>query len=285
MHQARRLWQLLEPCHALVYFAPERTEEYAAAGLRGGWMGYFASRSAPMGAVGAGVVVATFHNFAPRMVERAIPDAWSFSSPERVLQARHAVASRALRRVLGDGADSPEVAAAAELLRAALTGCDPAGRPLFASYVRLPWPEQPHLALWHAGALLREHRFDGHVATLLVEGLDGVEAHLTLNATGGLDPETLRGMRGWTEEEWAAGAERLRTRGIVDGDGGLTHEGRRLRVAVEEGTDVLAGEPCARLGADGVERVAALVRPVVDAIVDASAFPYPNPVGIPRPGA
>ena len=47
---ARRAWTLFEPIHAIVYFAPEAPEHYTAAGLRGGWMGYFASRSAPMGA-------------------------------------------------------------------------------------------------------------------------------------------------------------------------------------------------------------------------------------------
>ena len=51
MSLARRAWTLYEPIHAIVYFAPEAPEAYKAAGLRGGWMGYFASRSAPMGAV------------------------------------------------------------------------------------------------------------------------------------------------------------------------------------------------------------------------------------------
>ena len=43
------------------------------AGLRGFWMGYFAARSAPMGPVAAPVVTATFFNFNPMMVERALP--------------------------------------------------------------------------------------------------------------------------------------------------------------------------------------------------------------------
>ena len=65
----------------IVYFAPEATEAYKAAGLRGSWMGYFASRSAAMGAVGPEVVTAVFHNFRPSMVSRALPDAWGFSTP------------------------------------------------------------------------------------------------------------------------------------------------------------------------------------------------------------
>jgi hypothetical protein len=57
---ARRLWQVAEPYHALTYFAPEAHRAYEDAGLRGFWRGYFAGRAAPLGAVGAGVVTATF---------------------------------------------------------------------------------------------------------------------------------------------------------------------------------------------------------------------------------
>ena len=96
-HEMRRV---LEPYHSVVYFAPEVRDLYREAGLKGYWMGYFASRSAPMGAVGSETVLATFHNFAPTMVRRAIPDAWSFSSPERVLEARLRVADASLRRLL-----------------------------------------------------------------------------------------------------------------------------------------------------------------------------------------
>ena len=95
---ARRMWQALETLHMTVYFAPEPRDAYRRAGLRGGWMGYFASRAAAMGPVPAEVVMATFYNFHPRMVRRAIPDAWGFAPPERVLAARYEGAGAALRR-------------------------------------------------------------------------------------------------------------------------------------------------------------------------------------------
>ena len=44
-------------------------------------MGYFGARAAPMGAVSAGVVQATFFNFAPVHVQRAVPDVWGSSPP------------------------------------------------------------------------------------------------------------------------------------------------------------------------------------------------------------
>src|SRR5471030_419398 len=62
---AARLKHSLEPLHAVVYFAPEAPERYAAVGLKPGRMTYFASRSAPFGPVGAGAVIATFYNFNP----------------------------------------------------------------------------------------------------------------------------------------------------------------------------------------------------------------------------
>jgi len=68
---ARTLWEATEPVHALVYFAPEVREAFEGAGLRGFWRGYFAGRAAPLGAVGAGVVTATFFGFAPEFVARA----------------------------------------------------------------------------------------------------------------------------------------------------------------------------------------------------------------------
>ena len=86
----------------MIYVAPEAREAYAAAGLKGFWIGYFASRAAPLGAASAQLVAATFINSQERMLARVIPDAWRFSTPERVLEARLDAAERALRRLLGD---------------------------------------------------------------------------------------------------------------------------------------------------------------------------------------
>ena len=46
LSSARTAWRVLEPYHAMIYFTPEAREANAAAGLKGFWMGYFASRSA-----------------------------------------------------------------------------------------------------------------------------------------------------------------------------------------------------------------------------------------------
>jgi hypothetical protein len=114
---ARRMWHLLEPYHATVYFAPEIIGAMRDVGLKGFWMGYFAGRSAPLGPVGPEVVTALFFGFHPSMVARALPDAWDLTSPEEVLAVRLAAVGAALERVLGDAVDGPELAEAADLAR------------------------------------------------------------------------------------------------------------------------------------------------------------------------
>ncbi len=280
---ARTAWRVLEPYHAMIYFAPEARAAYAAAGLKGFWMGYFASRAAPLGSVPASVVTATFFNFHPSMVARAIPDAWRFSSPERVLQARFQAADAALRRLLGSQLASNEIAEAAELAKEAVAGCSVAGRPLFAAYSALQWPTEPHLVLWHAATLLREFRGDGHVVALLAEGLDGCEAHLTLVGTGTVPREAIQPHRGWSDEEWEAARQRLQRRGLLDENGPLTPAGIALRQTVEDRTDLLALPPWQHLGRERSARLVSLVRPLSISIVDQGGIPMPNPMGVPRP--
>jgi hypothetical protein len=282
---ARRMWRDLETLHMTVYFAPEPRDAYRRAGLRGGWMGYFASRSAAMGPVPAEVVVATFYNFHPRMVHRAIPDAWGFAPPERVLAARVEGADAALRRLLGAWAERPEAAEAAALARQAMEGRDPAGRPLFAAHATLPWPAAPHLALWHAATLYREFRGDGHVACLLADGIDGCEAHVLASGAGQLPGSFLREYRGWSEDDWAAATARLRDRGLVEEDGALTAAGRAARDARESRTDDLAMAPWRNLGPTACARLLALLEPAVRLVVEGGGIPFPNPVGLPAPTA
>ncbi len=281
---ARRAWTLFEPIHAIVYFAPESTDAYKAAGLRGGWMGYFASRSAPMGAVSGEVVAAVFHNFRPSMVLRAIPDAWTFSTPDRVLEARLEVADFALRRLWGPEVDSDEVTEAASMALEVAGGLHIDGRPLFAGHAGLPIPEVPHLALWHACTLLREHRFDGHIAALTVHGLDGLDALVLASASGtGMDAETMEKVRGWTQDEINAAWDGVRGRGLVDAEHGLTNEGSALVGAIEEATDRLAGGVWDALGEARRERLFGTLHALATRLEHPEGIRYPNPIGVSRP--
>ena len=101
MHPLTDFWRSVEALHSVVYFAPDARERYEAVGLKGWWMGYAASRSAALGTPAAPVVVATFHGFAPRLVERVVPDAWRLADVGDVLDTRLALARDALAPGLG----------------------------------------------------------------------------------------------------------------------------------------------------------------------------------------
>jgi hypothetical protein len=268
-----RAHRAIDPLHSQLYFAPEHDEHFGAVGLKPGRMSYFAGRSAPMGAVGAGVVTATFYNFSPSLVAHMIPRAWTLAAPDQVLAARLEAARGSLTRLLGEqAAESAEVAELGGLLREACAGLTAEGRPLFAGHADLPWPEEPLLALWHGATLLREHRGDGHVAVLVHAGLTGLEALITHCATGrGFTEPAAKATRGWRDEEWAAACAALADRGLLD-DAGLTEDGEELRRHIEVQTDALAADPWLSLGAEKTARVVELGKGLSRRVAEAGAF-------------
>lgn len=278
---ARSMWRLLEPLHAVTYFAPETADAFRAAGTKGFWMGYFGGRAAPMGEAIGPVVAATFFNFAPAMVARSVPDVWSFATPAQLLEARSTGATRALRRLLGPLADSPQVSAAAALARRAVDGLVTAGRPLAAANASLPWLADELTVLWQAATVLREHRGDGHVAALVVEGLDGCQAHVSLAATGAVPRTVLQPNRGWTDQQWDDAERTLAQRGWLDRHGRATDEGIAGRAAVEAATDLLASDPWKQLGTGDTAALAQALTPLTRAVLSSGVIPDVNPMGLP----
>jgi hypothetical protein len=249
----------------MIYFVPEAAEAYGRLGITGR-SGYFASRAAPMGAVTAEVVIATFFNFNPTLVRAAIPNAWEITTPVALVAARLEAVDAAFRRVLGDDVvGSDEMSRASDLARqlAEFASTQVEGRPLCAGHADLPWPDAPHLVLWHAQSILREFRGDAHVALLLTHGLSGIEALVTHSSSGDVPAASLRSTRGWPDEDWDAAAASLRERGwLTDGDApAFTAWGESQRKEIEEQTDHLAAAPYAALGEDGCAELRTLCRP------------------------
>lgn len=278
-HISRRMWQLTEPLHAVVYFTPEARSATDAAGLRGFWMGYFASRVAPLGPVGPEVAVATFYGFHRARAERALPDAWHFAAVDAVLRARSDGAAAALRRLFTP-IDPAAIDEAAELAWAASQYADTAGRVLGAGNQALARPDESLAALWQATTTLREHRGDGHVACLLAAGVSPVGGHILKIAAGEADSDLLRAARGWPDDIWNAEVIALRERGWIEPEGKLTGAGAAIRDAVEVGTDRAASVPWDRLGTERTERLQVLLKPMVDRVRDAGIMPQPNPIGL-----
>lgn len=274
-HLAGRTARSLELLHSLCYFAPEVEAELVGVGLEPGRMPYFAGRAAPMGVVAAGVVTAAFYNFAPALIADVIPRAWSVAAPHEIVRARYRGVDAAYRALFGAAVDSPDMAEAAQLAAIAaqaIPGVD--GRPLYAGYAALEWPDQPHLVLWHALTLLREYRGDGHVAALQTAGLSGLEALITHTAAGiGFQKKFAQTRRGWFAAEWDAAVSGLQDRELLDARGELTDDGRELREVVEDLTDELAAAPWAGLGEDGAARLAELTRPWRTAVRASGLFP------------
>ncbi|MEU6745736.1 hypothetical protein ABZ914_05900 [Spirillospora sp. NPDC046719] len=318
----RQMWQLLEPVHAVLYYAPEASEEAAALGyaVDERWPSYFPYRAAPLGAVDPQTVSELFYSFNPEMVERYMAAAWQTATPEQVLAARRSAMDRVLRRILGDRIGSPELRQAAQTARRVAEAADVADRPMAAANAALPWPDEPHMVLWQAATILREHRGDGHIAALRAYDIGPAEA-LVSHAAVGAAPAEVFASRQWTVEQWNAARDRLAARGLVRadekaagekagepgnageaGDVGeagtegaaapgrvgqasaaavtATEEGVRVRAAVEKRTDELAAGPWDLLTSGEVKELADLLMPIVLDIVGTGLLPMQSTLGI-----
>ncbi|MFB7511802.1 hypothetical protein [Streptomyces sp. NPDC056144] len=271
----RRCHNALNPIHSTVYFSPDLDREFGALGFTDPAAMRLASRSAALGAVGAGTVAATFYNYDHTHLARYFPAVWETAAPSEVLAARLRAVDTTLRRLLGEETvSSPEMAEAAVLALRATEACTRHARPLYSAHADLPVPDAPHLAYWYATTLLREHRGDGHLSALLAAGLDPVEALVSHTATGkGMSPRWVLGSRGWARADWEAATERLRGRGLLDAEGELTEAGTALREELELHTDRLDSAPYEHLGATGVERLTELGRDFLVTAATAGAFP------------
>ncbi len=275
-NRARRMWKTLEPFHAITYFAPDTRRETDALGLRGGWMSYFGCRAAPLGPVSSSLVAAVFYNFHPAMVARALPDAWGYASPAQLLDARLRAVDSAVRRLFPDAS----LRRTAELARRAAEMAPVAGRPIAAANAALAWPDEPHLVLWQATTILRESRGDGHVAALVGAGLSPCQACVTISAAGGPSKEVFQVNRRWSDDDWAAAEDDLRSRGLLDSAGALTVAGRELRDQVEATTDTLADQGWRALGPELTEELHDLVHPLSATLMASGVIPPDNPMAM-----
>lgn len=271
---AGQLCRAINTVHSVSYFLPDTAERFAALGLEGR-TAYFAARSAPMGAVSARTVAATFYNFNPDLVAQSIPAAWEIASPQTVTALRYEIVEDNLPRLLGDLVDTDRFRRVTALLRKAADAIpDGDGRPLYAAHAEIPWPESTPAQLWHAVTLLREYRGDGHIAALITHELSGLEALITHTLAGiGFSVDFAKALRGWSDDQWNAGLASLAERGLVDGNGELAAAGFELRSQIEDLTDQLGYRPWRVLtDADGAE-IAALAGEINARVQAANVFP------------
>jgi len=268
----RRFAKAAEPLHSCAYYA-EEINRFTEMGYSGWWHAYFAYRSAPMGKATAQQVMDAFYNFAPRMVDKAVPNCWEVMSPSQVRQTQLLLVDRALHRIFGDYKAQRELAYVSEVLKTSIPELDTKERPLFAAWAGEPWPDSPLLDLWHATTLLREYRFDGHNSALRQAGLSGLGCHLMMAADGRGTPEIIQKIRGWSHEEWKQEAAELRSRGWITSDGQHTPLGRSVRRGVELATDQNAQAIVVNLGDERSGKVLEVLEQVAAFLIETDVVP------------
>src|SRR4051812_8537124 len=237
------MFELVEPIGVIPYSADEPNEAMFALGFTNYWDTYFAGRAAPLGVTPAEVVDALFYNFAPGEVARHIPKVWRTTTPEAAIAARCLGCVKALRRILVDHVDSPAFPRTADLLLQAATSAPAEGRPMYAALRAVPVPDDAVARLFHAASLLREHRGDGHIAALMVEGVGRLEAHVLFALDMDMPAEKFGRIQHLPAGQLSAVTDGMRERGLIADDGWLSELGHAVKQRVETLTDDLAATP------------------------------------------
>jgi hypothetical protein len=272
-----------------VYFAPECHDAYAKLGfsaspaaLDGVAMpdgpAYFTSRGSVMGQVPGHVVAAAFAVFNPAAVIPSVAFGWSVTDGATICRARTEGATAQLVRILGERPD--RVADATAILRRLCETLTPEGRPLYAGVASQGEPGTPLGDLWWYGDQLREFRGDSHTIAWVSEGFDAIEIGLLSELAWGLPHKSYVRSRAWSNEQLDDAAERLRSRGLLDGEQ-MSDAGRAAREAVEERTDAQMARVVDALG-DDADTLFELLEPWARAVVDGHGY-LRGPTDLARP--
>ena len=156
------------------------------------------------------------------------------------------------------------------------------GRALYSGLLSLGYPGDPMGDFWRAADLVREHRGDSHIAAWVAADLDACEIGLLTDPWRGHPLKSWVRTRGWTDDELDAACDRLRSRGLLDGDE-LTAAGCALREGIETATDRHGAARGRRLG----RRRRPSLRPARRRGATRSSPPggYPARVALARPTA
>jgi len=133
---------------------------------------------------------------------------------------------------------------------------------MYAALRGLPIPDDVVARLFHAASLLREHRGDGHIAALMVEGVGGLEAHVLLALDLGLPAERFGRIHHLPAAQLAAVIQGMRERGLIGEDGWLSEQGRAVKQRVEALTDDLAAKPYECLDPGELDELMATLGPL-----------------------
>ena len=140
---------------------------------------------------------------------------------------------------------------------------------MYAALRAIPIPDDVVARMFHAASLLREHRGDGHIAALMVEGVGGLESHVLLALDMGMPAEQFGRLHHLPRAQRAAVVDGLRSRGLIADDGWLSEAGRGVKQRVEALTDDLAATPYDGLGPGELDELVALLEPLSELLIAA----------------
>ncbi|WP_366782688.1 hypothetical protein [Williamsia sp.] len=273
--RARIAYQTLEPMNVLAYFNSGLQQAQEDTGLDA-YAWYVGARGAPLGECVPSVVSAAFFNFSPSVIDPG----WTASKAyglDKIIDRRFQMLDEVLTVALGERIDDPELSTLADRFYDIGASVSYAGRTLASAWVESAAPDTPHLRLWHATAILREWRGDGHIAALVGAGFDRLEAVVFHEARHpdptvrkrGLGKKMSQITRGWSDEQWDVAADALATRGLVErtAEGEtLSATGAELYGEVEHLTDDAAAAAWAGLSDfdDLIAESKRYVKPIID---------------------
>ena len=268
----RSVHSAISMAHRPAYFVPEANEEYAALGVEPGRGTYFASRTAPMGAVPDEVILATFYNFSEQAVRTAeIGKVWAGASPEALQAARFRAVRRSFDRV-GCTPTTEQIVEARALIDPVVAELSYAGKPLAAANAAVPLPDDALLALWQQVTILREWRGDVHIALLIANDIGPCACMVLQVGTGRFPLGITQATRQWNEQQWAQAIVELGARGWVHADGSMTETGTAAREHLESETDRLCEPIWKPIGETGAKRLAELLDPIHVAMSAAGTY-------------
>jgi len=136
-------------------------------------------------------------------------------------------------------------------------------------------PDDALGAAWRLGDMLREYRGDAHTAAWTSAGFDATEIGLLTELYWGLPMRTYIRTRAWSADDLDAAEERLRARGLLDGDG-FSAAGHDAREAVERATDAQCGPIVEALG-DNLGELVGLLDGWSRRVRDEAGYPRSGP--------
>jgi hypothetical protein len=140
---------------------------------------------------------------------------------------------------------------------------------MYAALRALPIPDDVVTRFFHAASLLREHRGDGHIAALMIEGIGGLEAHVLLALAMDMPAAKFGRIHHLPDAQLVAVIDGMRDRGLIGDDGWLSEQGRAVKQRVEDLTDDLAAKPYEVLTPDELDDLVTILEPLAALLVGA----------------